>query len=77
MGKAFSTKRSATFVNAELIGIALGRGSLLPRGRACHKNDQCFVVQNNGSVVQHLVGYDRFEGEKVDHNDSISHQLFR
>ena len=28
-----------------------------------YKNDNCFVEQKNDSVVRHIVGYYRFEGE--------------
>ena len=35
------------------------------RGRSYKKNDNCFVEQKNNSVVRHLVGYYRYEGEEV------------
>lgn len=33
------------------------------RSRSYKKNDNCFVEQKNYSVVRHLVGYYRYEGE--------------
>ena len=35
------------------------------RGRSYEKNDNCFVEQKNNSVVRHLVGYHRYEGEQA------------
>ncbi len=34
------------------------------RSRSYHKNDNCFIEQKNFSVVRHLVGYYRYEGEQ-------------
>ena len=35
------------------------------RGRSYKKNDNCFVEQKNNSVVRHLVGYYRYEGQEA------------
>ena len=35
------------------------------RGRSYKKNDNCFVEQKNNSVVRHLVGYYRYEGDET------------
>jgi hypothetical protein len=32
------------------------------RARAYRKNDQAWVKQKNGAIVQRLVGYGRFKG---------------
>jgi len=57
------TDNGTEFLNAELIGYCTGERITFTRGRAYQKNDQCFVEPKNGSMVRHLVGYDRFEGE--------------
>jgi hypothetical protein len=57
------TDNGSEFLNAELIGYCAREQITFTRGRAYKKNDQCFVEQKNGSIVRHLVGYDRFEGE--------------
>jgi len=57
------TDNGSEFLNAELIGYCARERITFTRGRAYKKNDQCFVEQKNGSIVRHLVGYNRFEGE--------------
>ena len=37
----------------------------ITRGRSYKKNDNCFVEQKNNSVVRHLVGYYRYEGQEA------------
>jgi hypothetical protein len=57
------TDNGSEFLNAELFGYCGREQITFTRGRTGKKNDQCFVEQKNGSIVRHLVGYDRFEGE--------------
>lgn len=55
------TDNGGEFINDLLLAYCEQQG--ITRGRVVKKNDQCFVEQKNGSVVRHVVGYDRFEGE--------------
>lgn len=57
------TDNGSEFLNAELMAYCQRERVTFTRGRAYRKNDQCYVEQKNGSIVRHLVGYDRFEGE--------------
>ena len=61
----FDTDNGSEFLNGELLAYCEREGITFTRGRAYKKNDQCFVEQKNGAVVRHLVGYDRFEGQKA------------
>ncbi len=56
------TDNGSEFLNAELLVHCRREQITFTRGRAYRKNDQCYVEQKNGSIVRHLVGYDRFEG---------------
>ena len=56
------TDNGSEFLNAELLAYCRRERITFTRGRAYRKNDQCYVEQKNGSIVRHLVGYDRFEG---------------
>ncbi len=53
------------FLNGEMLAYCEREKITFTRGRAYRKNDQCFVEQKNGAVVRHLVGYDRFEGQRA------------
>ncbi|MFN8555799.1 MAG: transposase family protein [Dehalococcoidia bacterium] len=53
----------AEFLNDELVRYCQREGLTFTRCRAYHKNDQAHVEQKNWSVVRHLIGYDRYEGE--------------
>jgi len=57
------TDNGDEFINDLLLAYCEQHGITFTRGRVAKKNDQCFVEQKNGSVVRHVVGYDRFEGE--------------
>lgn len=57
------TDNGGEFINTELVSYCEQEHISFTRGRAYHKNDQCFVEQKNGAIVRHFVGYDRFEGE--------------
>jgi hypothetical protein len=56
------TDNGSEFLNAELLARCRRGQITFTRRRAYRKNDQCYVEQKNGSIVRHLVGYDRFEG---------------
>jgi len=51
------------FLNQDLLDYCAQEQITFTRGRAYHKNDQCYVEQKNGAVVRQFVGYDRFEGD--------------
>lgn len=57
------TDNGTEFLNETLLDYCQREGITFTRGRIAKKNDQCFVEQKNGSIVRHLVGYDRYEGE--------------
>lgn len=57
------TDNGSEFIANELISYCTAAEISFTRGRAYHKNDQCYVEQKNGAVVRQFVGYDRFEGE--------------
>ena len=59
------TDNGGEFINTELVAYCADEQISFTRGRAYHKNDQCFVEQKNGAIVRHFVGYDRFEGEQA------------
>jgi predicted DNA-binding transcriptional regulator AlpA len=59
------TDNGSEFINSELISYCDKNKITFTRGRACKKNDQCFVEQKNGVVVRQLIGYDRFEGQRA------------
>jgi hypothetical protein len=61
----FDSDNGREFLNAQLLAYCEQERITFTRGRTANKNDQCFVEQKNGSVVRHLVGYDRFEGERA------------
>jgi hypothetical protein len=60
----FDTDNGSEFLNEQLLDYCAREAITFTRGRTANKNDQCYVEQKNGSVVRHLVGYDRFEGER-------------
>ncbi len=57
------TDNGSEFLNVELLAYCEREQITFTRGRVAKKNDQCYVEQKNGAIVQQLVGYDRFEGE--------------
>jgi hypothetical protein len=61
----FDTDNGSEFLNELLFAYCDREQITFTRGRTANKNDQCYVEQKNGSVVRHLVGYDRFEGEQA------------
>ena len=53
------------FKNYQLVKWCEDNEITFTRGRSYKKNDNCFVEQKNNSVVRHLVGYYRYEGQKA------------
>ncbi len=51
------------FINAHLLRYCQDEHLTFTRSRPYKKNDQAYVEQKNWSIVRHLVGYDRYEGE--------------
>ena len=52
------------FINDLLYRYCLEHQITFTRSRPYRKNDQAHVEQKNWSVVRHVIGYDRFEGEE-------------
>lgn len=52
----------SAFMNDVVVPWCRAHGIEVTRSRAYKKNDQAYVEQKNGAVVQRLVGYGRFEG---------------
>ena len=53
------------FKNYQLVKWCEDNEITFTRGRSYKKNDNCFVEQKNNSVVRHLVGYHRYEGQQA------------
>jgi hypothetical protein len=51
------------FLNGQLVAYCARERLTFTRCRPYHKDDQAHVEQKNWSVVRHLVGYDRYQGE--------------
>ena len=51
------------FKNYQMLKWCKNNNIAFTRSRSYKKNDNCFVEQKNYSVVRHLVGYYRYEGE--------------
>ncbi len=51
------------FINHHLKNYCEEEKITFTRGRACKKNDNCYVEQKNWSIVRRFSGYGRFEGE--------------
>ena len=52
------------FINDLLYRYCLEHEITFTRSRPYRKNDQAHVEQKNWSVVRHVIGYDRFEGQE-------------
>ena len=61
--RALDSDNGVEFLNTHLVRYCQQEHLLFTRGRPFKKNDQAHVEQKNWSVVRHLVGYDRFEGQ--------------
>jgi hypothetical protein len=51
------------FINAHLLRYCQDEHLTFTRSRPYKKNDQAYVEQKNWSIVRHLMGYGRYEGE--------------
>jgi transposase InsO family protein len=60
--RALDVDNGSEFVNDRMIEYCLSHGIELSRSRPYRKNDQAWIEQKNGAVVQKLLGYRRFEG---------------
>lgn len=58
----FDTDNDTVFLNETVQAYCANAGVACTRCRSYHKNDQAFVEQKNGAVVQGIVGYRRLEG---------------
>ncbi len=56
------TDNGTEFLNEVWLRYCQQEELTFTRSRPYRKNDQCFVEQKNGAVVQRMVGYDRYEG---------------
>ncbi len=58
----FDTDNDSVFMNETVRDYCKETGVAFTRCRPYRKNDQAWVEQKNGAVVQRIVGYRRFEG---------------
>jgi hypothetical protein len=63
--QGLDTDNGSEFINTDLLTYCDDKQITFTRGRTYRKNDQCYVEQKNGAIVQQFVGYDRFEGERA------------
>ena len=56
------TDNGGEFINYGLVDWCSKNNITFTRSREYRKNDQAHVEQKNGSIVRHLIGYDRYEG---------------
>ena len=61
--KGIDSDNGSEFKNTQLLQWCKSNEVIFTRSRSYKKNDNCFVEQKNDSVVRHIVGYYRFEGE--------------
>jgi site-specific recombinase XerD len=58
----FDSDNGGEFINYGLVEWCSQNNITFTRSREYKKNDQAHVEQKNGSIVRHLIGYDRYEG---------------
>ncbi len=51
----------AEFINHQLVKYCVDEEITFTRGRACRKNDNCYVEQKNWTIVRRFAGYGRYE----------------
>lgn len=61
--KGLDSDNGSEFKNYQILKWCEENKVSFTRSRSYKKNDNCFVEQKNYSVVRHLVGYYRYEGE--------------
>jgi hypothetical protein len=59
------TDNGAEFINEDVRAYCEQEHLTFTRGRPKQKNDQCYVEEQNRSVVRQAVGYDRLVGEQT------------
>jgi len=62
--RGIDSDNGSEFINNHLVKYCEENEITFTRGRACKKNDGCFVEQKNYSVVRRAVGYGRLDTEK-------------
>lgn len=53
------------FINKKLADYCIAESIVFTRSREYRKNDQAHVEEKNGSIVRKLVGYRRYEGDRL------------
>ena len=53
----------SVFINDTLTKYYADRGIEFTRSRAYRKNDQAWIEQKNGAVIQRFLGYERYSGQ--------------
>ena len=61
------------FINAHLLNYCKKEVIDFTRGRAAHKNDNCYVEEKNFTAVRNYVGYSRYDNEE---ERSILNELY-
>lgn len=61
--RALDSDNGVEFLNTHLVRYCQEEHLVFTRARPFKKNDQAHVEQKNWSVVRHLIGYDRYEGQ--------------
>lgn len=63
--KGIDSDNGVEFLNIYLVNYCQQEQLTFTRSRPYKKNDQAYVEQKNWSIVRHLVGYGRYEGQKA------------
>ncbi|HZO75783.1 MAG TPA: hypothetical protein VFB60_26520 [Ktedonobacteraceae bacterium] len=63
--RALDSDNGVEFLTTHLVRYCQQEHLIFTRGRPFQKNDQAHVEQKNWSVVRHVVGYDRYEGQSA------------
>lgn len=63
--KGINSDNGVEFLNSHLLSYCQQEQLTFTRSRPYKKNDQAYVEQKNWSIVRHLVGYGRYEGQKA------------
>jgi hypothetical protein len=63
--RGIDSDNGSEFINMHFLNYCQEKDLCFTRSRPNRSNDGCYVEQKNWSVVRHLIGYDRFEGQKA------------
>ncbi len=63
--RGIDSDNGVEFLNHHLVCYCQDEQLTFTRSRPSKKNDQAHVEQKNWSIVRHLVGYDRYEGQSA------------